>query len=352
MTEETIKDFVINASYCDVLDYKKQAITPVVDKYEKDQWSYIVEIMIITIKSLKPSQVKGGNIIDYKRFKNELNLWKFYRHGMNRNLLYSTSDMPYENYFTEIDESIYSRIAIITFSNQNFEVIKSEIIKNVLFTSGNIEVILESVMLAKVLFLISRDRSIKYEDLIKELKEEAINFSQIELSNYDKYYKLSEDSYEKNYKVEFERVRINLISLLNDVDIGKRFSNLKTCLMILKARENEGVYETLKSKNFFVSGLLGLVKGEILSREVKDINFLESLCNYLLKLRKGRIDSKDLELKNYEFLDVFNYKEGEVFNHSLLNLAEVIYKGQREKFEMAYIKTQTGIYRFVNLLKN
>lgn len=352
MTEETIKNFVINASYFDVLDYEKRAITPVVDEYEKNQWSYIVEIMIITIKSLKPSQAKGGNVIDYKRFKNELNLWKFYRHGMNRNLLYSTSDMPYENYFAEMDESVYSRIAIITLSNQNFEVIRSEVIKSVLFTSGNIEVILESLMLAKMLFLISRDKSIKYEDIVKSLKDESISFSQIELSDYNKYYKLSEDSYEKNYKVEFERVRINLISLLNDVDISNQFANLKICLDILKLRENEEDYQQLEYNSFFISGLLGLLKGEILSREIKDVNFLESLCAYVLKLRKGRINSEDLELKSYESLDVFNYKEGEAFNHPLLNSAKLIYKGQRENFEMAYIKTQTGIYRFVNLLKN
>ncbi len=151
MTEENVRDFLINASYVDVMEYEKQAITPVIESYEEDQWSYIVEVMILTIKSLKPSEAENGNVIDYKRFEKELELWKSYRHGMNRNLLYSVEKKPYENYFTEIDDSIYSRIAVITISNQDFEAIKSEVIKNILFTSGNIEIILESLLLSKML---------------------------------------------------------------------------------------------------------------------------------------------------------------------------------------------------------
>ncbi len=120
----------------------------------------------------------------------------------------------------------------------------------------------------------------------------------------------------------------------------------------MKSKEEDLEYEMPEYNNFFISGLLGMVNGEILSRDIKDVSFLESLCSYLFKLRKGRIASSNLTLKNYDLPDIFSYKESEVFDHPLLNSSKIIYKGQRENFEMAYVKTQTGIYRFVNLEKN
>lgn len=340
MIEKSIENFMLNGAYYEVLEYKKEGKTPIVETYEKDQWSYIIEIMILTIKSLKPSLKDNGNIIDYKRFRAELGLWKSYRHGMNKNLLYSLNKEPYEGYFSNIDESIYSRVAIITLSNQNFEVVKREIIKNILFSSGNIEFVLECLMLSKILFLLAENKDYEYEDILKELKNEAINFSQSEL--------LSLKDYSNDYKIEFERMRINLISLLNEIDISK-FKVLKDCLLVLK-RDKE--YKIVESSNFFIAGIMGILKGEVVSREIKDMDFLESLCSYIVKLRKGRIDSINLELNEYKLPSIFNYKEGEVFVHPLLNSSQIIYKGNRENFEIAYVKTRTGIYRFINLDRN
>lgn len=342
MVERSIENFIINGAYYEVLEYKREGKTPIVEIYEVNQWSYIIEIMILTIKSLKPSLNDNGNIIDYNRFKAELELWKTYRHGMNRNLLYSLNKESYEKYFTDIDESIYSRIGVITLANQNFEIIKKEVIKNVLFSSGNIELVLECLMLSKILFLIVKNKDYEYEDILKELKEEAIKFSQTELLNLKGY------SHSKNYKIEFERTRISLISLLNEIEINN-FKVLKKCLEVLKMDEGFGIEE---SGNFFIAGITGILKGEVVSREIKDIVFLESLCSYLVKLRKGRIDSINLELNEYKLPSIFDYKEGEVFIHPLLNSSQIIYKGNRENFEIAYVKTRTGIYRFINLDRN
>lgn len=355
MIEKSIENFIIGGCYSDVLAYKTQGKSPMVAEYEENQWSYIIEIMIITIKSLKPSQKDNGNIIDYKRFVSELDLWKSYRHGMNRNLLASIDHRFDENYFTGIDESIYSRISVITMANQDWETIKSQVIKSVLFTSGNIEVTLECLMLARLLFLILRDKNYDYDDLLSSLKNEIINFSQEELMDCEKHYRRPRESYGKNYKIEFERMRINLISLLNEVDMGGNFLVFKTCLDILKDEEDDDGRERLdleETSNFFIGGLQALVLGEVKSKEIKDVRFLESLSTYIARLRKGRIDLDDLKIKSDDLPDVFDYKEGDMFSHPLLNRSQIIYKGEREGFEMAYVKTQTGIYRFVNLEKN
>lgn len=349
MIEKTIKDFIINGVYFDVKDYKKDMKEPVMSAYEENQWSYITEIMILTIKSLKPSLKDDGNIIDYKRFKSELELWTSYRHGMNKNLLHGINARFDENYFKEIDESIYPRVAVITLANQNWEAVKSEIIKNILFTSGNIELILESLLLARILFSVLKNKDFEYEKILEELKYESINLSQVELSNYDEFYRVSKDKYDKDYKIDFERTRIQLITLLNGIELDDKFFTLRTCLEALKNKEQN---EVENCNSFFTCGLLGIINGEAESNEIKDIRFLESLCSYIAKLRKGRIDIDGLDLTKHVSIDIFSYNENEMFSHPLLNQSKVIYKGQRENFEVAYVQTRTGIYRFVNVNKN
>lgn len=331
--EKAMENFILNAAYSDVLSYKKQNKKPVVASYEENQWSYIVEIMLITIKSLKPSQAKDGNIIDYERFKSELELWKYYRHGMNKNILYSMDEKKYSGYYSDIDESVYARISVITLANQNWEIIKCEILKNILFSMGNIEIIIGCLLLSKILFLKLKDKKIEYQDILSDIKQEIISFSPNEI-----------DLDTKESKIEFERLRVNMITNLNGIDMGNKFSVLKTCLNILESENNEAIEE---QDNFFISGLIGIMNGEVVSKEIKDLFFLESLCTYMIKLRKGRIALEDFKEREDEIIDVFSYIEGETFNHSLLNSIQVIYKERRDGFEITYLKTKTGIYRFV-----
>ena len=57
----------------------------------------------------------------------------------------------------------------------------------------------------------------------------------------------------------------------------------------------------------------------------------ERIALYVLKLRKSRIDPEDLKIKEYILPDVFEFKEGEVFFHSLLNRSKVIKKEVKNK---------------------
>ena len=140
--------------------------------------------------------------------------------------------------------------------------------------------------------------------------------------------------------------------MLNDIFMDNRFSTLKTCLEILKTQEENDEHEVKEYNNFFISGLSGLLLGDVISHEIKDIKFIESLCGYIVKLRKGRIDSQGLELKNYAYVNVFDHEEGQTFLHPLLNSSQVVYRGKKNQFEVAYVKTRTGIYRFVNVDKS
>ena len=74
--------------------------------------------------------------------------------------------------------------------------------------------------------------------------------------------------------------------------------------------------------------------------------------SYIVKLRKGRIETGTLDITGSTMPSIFDYKQDDVFIHPLLNQSKIIYKSQRESFEIAYVKTRTGIYRFVELNKN
>ncbi|AFS77942.1 hypothetical protein Curi_c08720 [Gottschalkia acidurici 9a] len=350
MQESMIKNFIMNASYFEVLDYKSKGKKPIVEEYEQNQWSYMVEIMILTIKSLLPSQSNDGNIIDYKRFLEELKLWKSYRHGYNKDIINAIDKNYTKEYWNSTDETIYARIVPITLANQNWHTVKKETIKNILYTSGNIEILLEYVLLSKILFLKLKYKDYEYIDILETLKQEIINFSQKDLLECDDFYKMPKDTYCKNYVIEFERTKIDIISFLNGININQKFNTLRESLYILKESETY-IYEK-DNGNFFTHGLVGMIKGEIISRDIKDINFIESLCSYITKLRKGRINPESLYIESYKDTDIFKYNYDEAFSHDILNKCQIIYKGERDRFIISYVKTRAGIYRFVKLKDN
>src|SRR5699024_8446232 len=100
----------------------------------------------------------------------------------------------------------------IILANQRYEIIEDEIIKNILFISGNIESLLEWMLVGKFLHLILNNE----DNIIDELKEYIINISQVDfLNSYKDFYRFKLDERLKYYNIEFDRTRINLICIIN-----------------------------------------------------------------------------------------------------------------------------------------
>lgn len=342
--EDKFKYFINNAVYGDSLRYSKVSLE---QKKIKGQWSYIVELFIITVKSLIPSMDVEGTIIEYKRFREEVRLWASYRHGSNKPLINSVNKIDNKIYWNEADYSVYARIFPIVAANKQWNVILSEIIKNVLFTTGNISILQECIILSKVLYLILDGKS-DYDKIISNLKEEIIRLSQKELiSKYSKYYRGDIATFSGNFVIDFEKTRIELLNLLHGKEINNNFYILRQVLDILRGDIKN--FSQLPY-NFFLYGVLGLTiqnNNELI--DYKDKNFIQSLAGYLLKLRKSRINPESLYIKNYYMPDIFKYNVQEEFNHPLLNKCKVVYKQETEKLFITYIRTKTGIYRFFKL---
>lgn len=297
--------------------------------------SHVTDLMVLTIKSLVPSEDYVGVYIDYKRFNEEMKLWKYYRHGDNIALLNILGNMDSHIYWDKKDDTAYFRIIPIVLSNKDYAYIRREVIKNLLFTTGNIETLIEGILLSKLLYLLIREE----ENAIEELKKELIDFSQIEfIEEYIDYIRISTETYPGNFTVNFEQYRIHGLNVLN-FSHSKYFKVLTDCLEIFIKGEEAN---TLFGK--CISPLMADIKHE----SYKEDDFYFELCNYVNNLRKGRINPQSLKIKKYYLPDVFQYDVGDEFYHSLLNQSRVIKKEKINNKTILHLNTKSGIYKLVN----
>lgn len=345
MLETNIENFIIHGCREEVKRYKSIFKQPNILNYDRNQWTYIVEIMIITIKSLVPCNSSYGSVIDYKRFNEELRLWYYYRHGDNRCLLGSL-DNDEKAYWEEYDESICSRIAPIVFANEDWLVARYEVLKNILYTTGRISAIFESLALAKLLFVFIGNTSISHENLISQIKEEIICFSQKKfIDDHAENFRFSFSTYKGSYIVDFEKRRIELLNTLNEIDKSSNYNTLKQSLDMLKELEKDHIVPS-----FFPGGLRGL-KSYYGNNNIKDEDFIKNLCSFLVKLRKGRISLESLHIEKYILPDIFQYEEGDLFFHTLFKKCQIIKKISEHDTVISFIRTKLGIYRFEKNIK-
>ena len=155
------------------------------DLFQKDylnnkNYTYISQLAVITIKSLLPMKDEEGIRIDYRRFTEEYKLWLNYRNGDNSSLLNTQGRVIHEIYWGQIDDSIISRIIPLVLANKDYSIIEEETIKNILYTTGNLQVLFEGLALTYLLFLVVNNSNghLDNDKLIDSIKDKIISFSQ------------------------------------------------------------------------------------------------------------------------------------------------------------------------------
>lgn len=309
------------------------ALNPILEKEDK---KHILEITVITIKSLLPSEEEVATRIDYFRFRKEMELWYYYRNSDNESLLNSIDKPKADIYFLGIDDSVFIRISPIVFSNNKWDVIREEVLKNILYTTGNIATLLEGLLLSKVLFLTFNDSG----NILKEIKEEIINLSQTNfIESYKNSFRVDINNYPGNFHVDFERRRIEIINILNDLE-SKYFETLSESMKVVN-RNVKSEYSP------FAIGLYSL-NNNIEPDKKESTSIYESFSDYIYKLKKGRIDPKLLYIDKYTLPDIFSFNVGDVFYHSLLNKCKVLKKEEINDGLIIYLDTKSGVYKFKN----
>jgi hypothetical protein len=295
------------------------------------QHNYISQLTVILIKSLIPMMDKVGVTVDYTRFQEELKLWKYYRNGENKSLINTINGIDPSIYWLEDDDTIYARIIPILIANEDYKIIEEEIIKNVLFTTGNIKTLLETITIGNLIYLLIN----KKDYIVDNIKERIIGFSQLDyLDKYEEHYKISIKDYYGNFKIDFEKEKILLLNLLNGAALSKYFY-LEDCLNVFQG--NSG--NTLIGRSLYK-----YINNISVNSNLSD--FYKNISNYLIKLRKSRIDPNTLKIKEYILPDVFQFKEGDEFYHSLLNGSKVVKKQVKADHVTSLIQSKSGLYLF------
>lgn len=295
------------------------------------EFSFISQLAIVTIKSLMPMITEQEIRIDYTRFSEELKLWESYRIGDNSSLLNIQGRVNPHIYWNEKDDSTISRTIPLVLANQDYNAIEDEIIKNTLFLTGNLEELFETICISYLLFLTINNE----ENIIDKLKQNIIGFSQVEfMDKYKGCYKIDISDYLGNFKVEFEKEKIYLLNTLNGVKSNK-FVQLEDCINVLDKQ---------KATTFVGSILYDFLNDS--SIELNLPKFYINLGDYIVKLRKGRVDPEQLEIKEYILPDIFSFEQGEIFFHSLLKESKIIKKEVKDKQLRSLVQTRTGMYLF------
>lgn len=295
--------------------------------------SHITDLIIITIKSLLPSEDYVRVNIDYKRYSEEIKLWKYYRHGENSSLMNILKDLDPNIYWADKDDTIYYRIIPIILANKDYSAVKDEVIKNVLYTNGNIEILIETLVLSKLFYLLIS----KEEDIIIKLKEEVINLSQTEfLDNYKDSFRISVEEYRGNYKVEFEQNKIFALNTLNRI-YSQKFKVLEDCIE---------VYTNQEAGTMALGKIAESFKDTNYSKKIDLDSYYKELGIYIYKLRKGRINPEVLKIDKYYLPDIFQLELGQTFYHSLLSKSKIIRKEKIGSRIIVEIESKSGIYRF------
>lgn len=295
--------------------------------------SHITDLIVLTIKSLMPSENHVEVNIDYNRYGKEIKLWKYYRHGENSSLMNILGDMDPYIYWHHKDDTVYFRIMPIILTNKDYSIVKREVIKNILFTTGNIETLIEGLLLAKLLYLLILDE----KDIIEKLKEEVIGLSQVEfIEDYKEYFRIPIKKYRGNFPVEFEQNKIYGLNNLN-LSTSQKFEMLRDSIEVVLNNKAGETSIGRCIKDYIDDNAVGYF--------FPDDHYIE-LSKYIYNLRKGRINPQALKIEEYILPDVFQFNEGEVFYHSLLNKSKVIKKEKVDDRIIVFINSKSGLYRF------
>ena len=196
------------------------------------------------------------------------------------------------------------------------------------------EYILCGVIYNALLHVLIDNKNIEYGDLLQSLKEKLIGFS-IEL--------------EKLNMIKFQMARINAIQLIDsyidlkvdDYEEGKIIRNILNVIydIYIEEREvnNTGIISIKKS-------ILSIL-GEEANKNMDNIDFIEQMSVYILKIRKYMINKKTYNL-NSDPRNLIKYNEGDTVLDAILNKINIVSKELKDNILYIKIKSKSGEYDF------
>lgn len=287
-----------------------------------DEEKGLTDLIIINTKCLIDDKIQRYVHIDNNRLKDELRYYNFYG-----------TKPSYDD--------ILNILLPLILANTNIQKSEDEVIsliqKYVKYFKKDdnlFEYIIGTLMYNASIHYILDNKNIEYGTLLQLLKERIIGFS-IEL--------------EKLNMVKFQMARINAIQLIDnyidlkvsDYEDGKIIKNLLNVIYDIYIEErnvnNIGILSIKKS-------ILSIL-GEESNLNMDNIDFIEQMSHYIIKLRKYVINKKTYDL-NSDPRNLIKYNEGEIVSDAILNNINIASKELRDNVLHVKVKSKSGEYNF------
>ena len=280
------------------------------------------DLIIINTKCLVDDKIQRYVYIDNNRLKDELRYYNFYG-----------TRPSYDDILNILLPLILANVNIQK-SEDEVVNLTQKYVKYFKKEDNLFEYILGAVIYNALIHYLLENKNIEYGDLLQLLKEKIIGFS-IEL--------------EKLNMIKFQMARINAIQLIdNYIDLRiNEYEDKKVIRNLLNV-----IYDIyIEERNVSNRGILSMKKsilsilGEEANLNIDNIDFLEQMSNYIIKIRKYAINKKTYNL-NSDPRNLIKYNEGDIVSDAILNKIQINSKELQDNILHMKVKSKSGEYNF------
>ena len=283
---------------------------------------YIKDMIILNTKSLVDDITQRCVKIDKNRLKDELLYYKFYGQKLK-------------------DLNIINILLPIIISNTNMKKSELEVLKvikyHVLYNKANEymnDYILASLIYNTLIHSIIENSNIEYEDLMQKIKTVIIEFNH----NMD-----------KSEVIKFEMKRIQTIQAIDryidlkvsDYENTNIITNLLNSIYDVYIEDREVSLDGIKSIKKSILSILNLN----IENNIDNIDFINSMSEYIIKLRKYKISKKEYNIKS-DPRYLINLEIGDVKSDPILNNIKVVSKDFSNNILTINLVSKSGNYSF------
>lgn len=193
------------------------------------------------------------------------------------------------------------------------------------------EYLIATLIYSELIHSLLKNPSIEYEDIMDSIKERVISL------NIDM---------EKSEIVKFQMYRINLIKIIDEYKDGNRSSSDDVCSGLFDAIFDIYVEDRdEKSDIDSIKKVLFSLLGQKISTEIENIDFVDSMAEYTVKLKKYKINKKEYHAKANP-LEIISLNEGDSIQDPILNKLTVKSKIINGNLLKINVHAKSGEYCF------
>lgn len=283
---------------------------------------YIKNMIILNTKSLIDDLAQRYVKIDKNRLRDELLYYRFYGEKLD-------------------DINIVNILLPVIISNTNMKKSEEEVVKvikyYVLYNKKNEymnDFLISSLIYNTLIHSIIENKDIEYEELMQKIKSTIIEFT----------YEM-----EKVEVIKFEMKRIQVIQSIDryidlkikDYEDSDIINNLLNVIYDVYINDRDTQIQGIKSIKKSILSILGFDINE----KIDKIDFINSMGEYIIKLRKYKINKKEYNIKS-DPRYLINLEIGDTKSDPILNNIKVISRNFSNNVLNIGLVSKTGDYNF------